>query len=189
MVAAALLYRFSSIQGQISSEEIQSRFPTFQATNFNGKMFDKDGLIEYAISSEQVVYYQDKGLVEMLKPVGRYFDHADPMSTISSAKQDPSSIVLPFNYWTISAEQGYMVHNKVAVLEGEVTVVPSDPLSEIQKIETPHMLYNMLDNTISSKRKIAIYGRQFVDQGRDYTLDLTAKTFVIKEKPHAVYYP
>lgn len=189
MVAAALLYRFSSIQGQISSEEIQARFPTFQATNFNGKMFDKDGLIEYAISSDQVIYYQEKGLVEMLKPVGRYFDHADPMSAQGTADDDPAFAALPFNYWKITADQGYMVHDKVAVLEGEVTIVPSDPLSEIKKIETPHMLYNMLDNTISSKRDIAIQGQQFLDQGRDYTLDLTAKTFVIKEKPHAVYYP
>lgn len=189
MVAAALLYRFSSIQGQISSEEIQARFPTFQATNFNGKMFDKDGLIEYAINSDQVVYYQEKGLVEMLKPVGRYFDHADPMSTQGTADNDPAFATLPFNYWKITADQGYMVHNKLAVLEGKVTIVPSNPLSEIQKIETPHMLYNMLDNTISSKRDIAIHGQHFLDQGRDYTLDLTAKTFVIKEKPHAVYYP
>lgn len=189
MIAAALLYRFSSIQGQISSEEIQARFPTFQATSFNGKIFDNEGLIKYAIKSDQVVYYQDKGLVEMINPEGSYFDHSDPIKTSIASSQQDAAYAIPFNFWKITADHGFMVHNKVAVLEGSVIASPSNAESEIQKITTPHMLYDMAENTISSESEIIIQGKRFIDQGRDYKLDLSAKTFVIQEKPHAVYYP
>lgn len=229
MIAATLLYRYSSIQGQLSTEEIQARFPTFQALNFSGQIFDNNGTIKYSINADEVVYYQDKGLVEMVKPVGRYFDHSSPRilynpdtKNLSQANTDgkqteisikiqgsaleeykdvnslikispvPENLKLafvPFNYWTIKAEQGYMIHNEIAVLDGQITVVPSDESNIIKRISTPHLQLDMAANTISSKRQIVIEGQQFIDQGRDYIIDLNAKTFVIKEKPHAVYYP
>lgn len=202
MIAAGLFYRYSSIQGQISSEEIQARFPTFEATNFNGQMFDQDGLLKYTVSSEDLVYYQDKGRMEMVKPVGFFFDHASLRDVQEQENQEaqessnikPSNLLSkyansPFNYWTISADQGYMIHNTEAVLEGNVNAIPSDPEEEIQLISTPHMRFDMVANTVSSESEILLQGKQFIDQGKNYTLDLQAKTFVIKEKPHAVYYP
>lgn len=229
MIAAVLLYRYSSIQGQLSTEEIQARFPTFQAVNFAGQIFDNNGTIKYSINADEVVYYQDKGLVEMRNPIGRYFDHSSPRILYSPDKENlsqentdgkqteistktqtpvleehedvnelikispvPKNLKLafvPFNYWTIKAEQGYMIHNEVAVLDGQITVVPSDESHIIKQIITPHLQFDMVENTISSKSQIVIKGQHFIDQGRDYIIDLNAKTFVIKEKPHAVYYP
>lgn len=190
MIIAAFLYRYSSLQGQMSSEEIQARFPTFEAQSFNGRVFDKNGLIKYNIESEQVTYYQDRGLIEMTKPIGLYFDHKDSTPTLNTAPMHTDLLSsLPFNYWKISAEQGYLIHNQEAVLQGSVKIEPSSRSVKINQITTPYMFYNMVDNTISSTEEIKIQGDQFIDQGRDYTLDLNAKTFVIKDKPHAVYYP
>lgn len=194
MIAAAFLYRISNLQGQMSTEEIQARFPTFEATGFEGRVFDKDGLIKYNIASEQVLYYQERGLIEMQKPVGQYFDHNAPIKegdTIHGQSQAPDNAhaSVPFHHWEIEAEQGYMIHNQEAVLKGNVKIIPSSQEVKIQQILTPYMFYDLVANTISSKEEIIIKGEQFTDQGRDYLLDLNAKTFVIKDKPHAVYYP
>lgn len=190
MIAAALFYRFSSLQGQMSSEEIQARFPTFEATSFTGQVFDKNGLLKYNIESEQVVYYQDRGLIKMQKPIGLYFDHKDTNPSLNLAPRGGDLLAsMPFNYWKISADQGHMVHNKEAVLEGNVKIEPSSRAAKVNKITTPYMFYDLVSNQITSREEIKIEGDQFIDQGRDYILDLNAKTFVIKEKPHAVYYP
>lgn len=225
MIVAALLYRYSNIQGQISSEELQARFPTFTAKDFSGQVFDTDGIIQYSVNAQEMTYYQDKDLINLVKPIGYYFDHhsvrksntaalvnmknmndaealADKKAlattqngtnqsliNIVSEKSNTKLDLSPFNYWTILADSGQIVHNQLAVLDGQVTVFPSSQEELIQKITTPYMKFDMKSNTISSEKEITIQGQRFIDYGRNYELDLNAKTFVIKEKPHAVYFP
>ncbi len=175
IIAAGLLYRFSGVTGRLSDDEISSRFPTFEATQFTGEMYDETGQITHSMFSREVTYYKSRDLVDVTGVVGLFYDHED--------------VDQPFRGWQMSADKGELIINKHATLQGNIKVVPNFLGSMIKEITTPYVYYDIENNLVSSPQEIVLKGDNFINQGSNYVIDIKAKTFVIKDNPHAVYYP
>ena len=173
-ICAGLMYRFSGLTGQISSDDIKVRYPTFEAQNFTAKLYNQDGAITHSIFAKEVAFYKTKDLVLTRGLAGFFYDHNQKALSYG---------------WQISADSGEITFNKEANLKGNIKVSPNYATAEIKEITTPEVYFNMQTNEISSYAKITIKGAQFVNEGSNYAVDLNKKTFVIKDKPHAVYYP
>lgn len=177
IIGAALLYSLSSRTGRLSEEELSSRFPSFEATNFRGELYNEQGQISHSMFAKDLKFYKVRDLIEAEHVVGFWYEHE---------RGDASE---PFRGWQISADSGKMILNQSADLYGNVRVIPNFVSTEISEISTPDVHYDLQQNIISSPSEIVIVGNSFVNQGSDYEVDLTHKTFVIKDQPHAVYYP
>lgn len=173
-ICAGLMYRISGLTGQISTDDIKVRYPTFEAQNFTAKLYNQEGAITHSIFAQEVAFYQNKDLVLTRGLSGFFYDHKQQEATQG---------------WQITADSGEIIFNQVANLKGNIKVKPNYATAAIKEITTPEVYFNMQTNEISSRAKITIKGAQFVNEGSNYSVDLTKKTFVIKDKPHAVYYP
>lgn len=175
-IAAALLYRYSANTGKLSADEINERFPTFVATNFTAELYDQQGLMSYSIFARDVNFYQSRDLIQATYLAGFYYDHEDMQHQ-------------PGRGWQIIADRGEIVFDTYAQLMGNVHVQPNFAASPIEEIITPYVYFDLPSNRISSPDAITVRGHDFINQGSNYEIDLNQKTFVIKDQPHAVYYP
>lgn len=175
-LAAALLYRYSATTGKLSADEINERFPSFVATNFTADFYNEQGILSYSIFAKDVSYYESRDLIQASYLTGFYYDHEDLQNQ-------------PGRGWQVIADQGEVVFDRYAQLTGNVHVQPNFATSPIEEIITPSAYFDLPANTISSPDPITIRGRNFVNQGANYEIDLNLETFVIKDQPHAVYTP
>lgn len=166
---AALLYRYSNMTGQISTEEIRARFPTFTADDFSGVVYSSEGDRMYSVSGDRAVYYQDKGLIEFDALNGTFYQKNG-------------------EHWHITAGKGEVIHNTSASLYDGVVLTPASSDSEIRKITTPEVLYDIPANILKSDGDIEIEGKNFTDRGGRYEADLNRKTIVIRDRPHVIYH-
>lgn len=173
-IVAGLMYQFSGISGHLSSDEIEVRYPTFEAENFTAEVYNEQGKITHSIFAREVAFYKKKDLIQTSGLIGFFYNQ----------KQDNTTYG-----WQITADKGELIFNKAAQLQGNIVVSPNYATAEIKEITTPDLYFNMQTNEISSPSKITIKGAQFVNEGSNYLVDLNNKTFVIKDKPHATYFP
>lgn len=173
-IVAGLMYQFSGLSGQLSSDEIEIRYPTFEAENFTAELYNEQGEITHSIFSKEVAFYKKKDLITTSGLVGFFYNQ----------KGDNNS-----QGWQISADKGVLIFNKEARLQGNIKVSPNYATAEIKEITTPDLFFNMETNKISSPSKITIKGANFINEGSNYVVDLNNKTFVIKDNPHATYFP
>lgn len=177
IIGAALLYSLSGTTGRLSDDEISSRFPTFTATNFRGELYNDQGQISYSLFAEDLSFYKVRNEINATVLVGFWYEH------------ERGDVSEPFRGWQIMADKGTMILDKSADLIGNIRMVPNYVSAEIKEITTPQVHYDLTSNIISSPAEITLYGENFMNQGSNYEVDLNQKTFVIKDKPHAVYYP
>ena len=177
IIGAALLYSLSGTTGRLSEDEISSRFPTFTATNFRGELYNDQGQISYSLFAKDLSFYKVRNEINATGLVGFWYEH------------ERGDVSEPFRGWQIMADQGTMILDKSADLVGNIRMVPNYVSAEIKEITTPQVHYDLTTNIISSPAEITLYGENFMNQGSNYEVDLNQKTFVIKDKPHAVYYP
>ena len=175
-IAAALLYRYSSSTGKLSADEINERFPSFVATNFTAELYNEQGLLNYSIFAKDVSFFQSRDLIQANYLAGFYYDHEDLVNQ-------------PGRGWQIIADQGEIVFDTYAKLTGNVHVQPNFATSPIEEVVTPYVYFDLPQNIISSPETITVRGRNFVNSGANYEIDLNQDTFVIKDQPHVVYYP
>lgn len=174
IIIAGLMYHFSSMTGQLSDEEIMIRYPTFEAKNFNAEIYDKQGRLTHSLTADDVSYFQHKDYIQVNNITGMFYNQWQGK---------------PVEGWQVTADSGYMVFNLYAKLQGDIKVTPHDKEAWVKEIATPSVFFNIVKNTISSEDEITIKGDKFINKGSDYIVDLNNKTFVIKENPHAAYYP
>ncbi len=177
IIGAALLYSLSGTTGRLSDDEISSRFPTFTATNFRGELYNDQGQISYSLFAKDLSFYKVRNEINATGLVGFWYEH------------ERGDVSEPFRGWQIMADKGTMILDKSADLIGNIRMVPNYVSAEIKEITTPQVHYDLTSNIISSPAEITLYGENFMNQGSNYEVDLNQKTFVIKDKPHAVYYP
>lgn len=175
MICAALLYRYSNVTGQISSDELSSRFPTFVASKFTGETFNTNGQLDNSLFADKLQYFKSRNEVEATNLIGFYYDNKDP--------------TMPFRGWQISASNGQVIMDKQATLSGNIKIVPNYVSAPIKEIDTESLYFDIPKRTISSTDKIVIKGDHFVNTGSNYVVDLNKKTFIIKDSPHVVYNP
>lgn len=173
MICAAILYRYSNVTGQLSSDELSSRFPTFEATKFTGETYNEQGMLDNSMFASKLVYYKSKNEVSVKDIVGFYYDNKDP--------------AMPFRGWQITAANGDIVMDKYATLHGNIKLVPNYATAPLKEISTNSLYLDIPKRIISSPDKIVMKGDHFVNSGSNYVVDLNKKTFVIKDSPHVVY--
>lgn len=179
IIGAALLYSLSSIKGRLSEDELSSRFPTFEATNIEGKLYNNQGKLSHSVFSTQLSYYKSKDQLDMQNIFGMVYDTSTKKENSNNEEQN----------WQITADQAKVVIHKSADLYGNVVFVPTNASSALKKVTTPKLHYDLQTNIINSPSDIKIEGDSFTNQGSNYEVDLNQKTFVIKDQPHATYYP
>lgn len=173
-IVAGLMYRYSALTGQLSNAEIQVRYPTFEARNFTAEVYTDKGTITHSIFAHSVSFYKNRDLVRTTGLIGFFYNNEK--NNVSQG-------------WQLRSDQGEVIFNKEASLNGNIRITPNFPTATIKEITTPYVYFDMEKNVISSTSKITIKGQNFVNEGSDYSVDLNRKTFVIKDRPHAVYYP
>ena len=175
IVVAGILYNYSSMTGKISTDELNERYPTFVAENFVAEIYDNQGGLQYGMFSKDITYFQSKDLVQVNHITGMFYENKNHAA--------------PFRGWQISADRGEMVINNYAYLNGHIHVLPNFADAVVKEITTDNLHLDIPKNILSSPAAIYIRGNQFENTGSNYTIDLNNKIFLIKEQPHAVYYP
>lgn len=175
MICAAILYHYSSFTGQISNEELTQRFPNFEASGFTGEIYNQKGQLDYSMYTEKITYYKRRDTLYVTNLTGIFYDHSDPE--------------FPERGWQLTAGRGELELGRQARLEDQIRVVPNYAESEIREISTPSVYFDLKSNIISSAETITLRGDKFINTGSNYEIDLTRKTFVIKDNPHVVYQP
>ncbi len=175
IIAAAIFYRWSAMQQTVPREEILERYPSFTAVGFSGDNFDADGRLIHHVEAQSVVYYKNRGLLNMVKPHGIYYNYPDPLSR----RQEP---------WQLTADEGSMVMGQEAQLKGHVTMTPLFENPEITSAKTSYLHFDLEKNLITTSDKITITGPNFVNYGTGLKADLTEKKIYLGD-PHARYEP
>lgn len=179
IIGAALLNSLSSVKGRLSEDELSSRFPTFEATNIEGRLYNLQGKLSHSVFTKHLSYYKSKDQLDMKDIFGMVYD--------TSAQEEGSD--KEEQNWQVTADQAIVVIHKSADLSGNVVFMPTNASSALKKVTTPELHYDLQANIIKSPSEIKMEGDAFINQGSNYEVDLNQKTFVLKDQPHATYYP
>ena len=174
IIAAAIFYRWSAMQQTVPREEILERYPSFTAVGFSGDNFDADGRLIHHVEAQSVVYYKNRGLLNMVKPHGIYYNYG---SKKDYRQAEP---------WQLSANQGRVVLNQEAELKGEVKLKALFANSPISNADTSYLHFDMQKNLITTPEKVRISGPNFVNYGHGLRADMNDKKVYLND-PHARY--
>lgn len=162
IVAAAFLYRWSS-SGFSAPDEAQvlQKYPSFQATGFNGDNFAADGRLLHHIEAREAVYYKLKDLLTMQQPSGVYYYYPQNENVQS---------------WHLQADEGYIIFDQEAVLTGHIEARPLFKSEYISEARTDFLRFDLMSNLIESPAPVIVRGPDFLNYGTGLKVDLTART-------------
>lgn len=157
------------------NKDLLSKYPSFEAENFNGKIYNEQGILTHDLTAGKLSYYKEGDTVLMGNSTLDYY----------IIKNNRGSEV-----YRIEAEKVNYKIDRTAELSGNVRLTPSGGRAAgFNEITTPSVNFDVEKNQLTSKENIIIRGASFTIWGNDYVGDLDKKTFIIKENPHARYLP
>lgn len=173
IIAAFLLYRFSTNLSKPQDDNLLDEYPTFTATKFDAHSYDENGLLTYSFKSDDVTYYKQKDLLEFSNPLGVYYDR----------KNDA------LEPWQITAKTGSIIINKEVTLNDDVVIVPLFPKSFVNKVTTDNLYFDMVKNLVTAPGPVSITGTNFTNTGSNLQADLNTQQCTLSGDPHAQYIP
>lgn len=142
---------------------------TFYSKSSKTIIFDKDGMIEYQLTSKNITFIPKKNFFYLEKLSLIHFDN----------KQRPN--------WIIYANQAKLINNQIIFLLGNVKFQFLKKQSNLKCITTSSAKLNLKTKDIDSNTQIMLYGKKFFSISNGFHSNLYTKNTKMINRVHTYY--
>lgn len=171
-ILAALLYYISISIQKTKSSSFMDDYPTFSATNFKSKSYDKSGQLYLDFKALNINYYDKQDKAVVTRPDLLYHEIENNKVTDK--------------IWSMHADNATIYKNEKINASGNILFKPLFEHSIIN-VKANTLDYNLKDNTISTNDFIRIKGQNYENSGYNFKADLNTNIVSIKGSPNAIY--
>ncbi|MBK4765283.1 MAG: LPS export ABC transporter periplasmic protein LptC [Pantoea sp. Brub] len=145
-----------------------NKIPNFTTFHSNNYIYDIQGNLKYQILSKKTIHFSTNKLSWLYKPVLITFIDKNPI-------------------WIIYANKAKLTKEHILYLYGNIQYHSLIKSAFIEKIKTNSVIINFVNQDITSKDKVVLYGKNFYSISNCFTGNLQKNIITFKGKVKTYY--
>ncbi len=180
--AAYLFYHWSTQVDRNIENSILEAKPTFVAEGFTSYVYNADGNLYQVVNAENVEYYRNVELMQLVKPDVKYFPQLDQENT--SLKEVASG---EGEFWRMTADSGIINNDDNVMLSGNVKLTNSNKLALVHEVLSDFLEFDLTTNDVRTPDRVTMIGQDFINTGVGFSGNTKTRNFTLNEDCHAKY--